>query len=84
MKFLSMRDAKNSLGECLDVSQRDRVVITRHGRPSALLIGIEGEDLETVDLGSDPHIHRIVSRNRSEGVSGMTQDEVERLVGLRS
>ncbi len=46
MKFMSVRDAKTHLSATLDDCQDKQVVITRHGKPIAVLIGCEGYDLE--------------------------------------
>jgi prevent-host-death family protein len=50
MKLIGIREARERLSAMVTQAQRERVVLTRHGRPAALLIGIEGEDLEDVVL----------------------------------
>jgi len=50
MKLIGIREAREGLSALVTRAQRERVVVTRHGRPAALLIGIEGEDLEEVLL----------------------------------
>ncbi len=50
MKLIGIREARERLSAMVTRAQRERVVVTRHGRPAALLIGIEGEDLEEVLL----------------------------------
>ncbi|NUQ63629.1 MAG: type II toxin-antitoxin system prevent-host-death family antitoxin, partial [Pirellulales bacterium] len=51
---MGLREAKARLSEFVDQAQTDRILITRRGRPAALVIGVEGQDLEQVLLGSDP------------------------------
>src|SRR2546421_9668501 len=46
MKVVGLGEAKQGLSSYVDVAQRERVLITRHGKPSALVIGVEGLDLE--------------------------------------
>ena len=41
-----------SLDRCVKEAQRERVVLTRNGKPVALLIGVEGLDEEQLELGS--------------------------------
>jgi prevent-host-death family protein len=50
MKLIGIREARERLSAMVTRAQRERVVLTRHGRPAALLIGIEGKDLEEVVL----------------------------------
>ncbi len=48
MKVLGVKEAK--LSERLRAARRDRVVITRQGKPVALIVGVEGMDLEQLAL----------------------------------
>ena len=41
MKVVSLREAKALLSSFVDKAQTDRVLITRHGRPAALVIGAD-------------------------------------------
>jgi len=66
MKSISVRDLQKKLKECLDTAQEERVVITRHGRPAALLVGIEGEDWETVVLQSDANFWKLIEERRKQ------------------
>ncbi len=44
MKTISVRDLQKKIRESVDEAQKDRVVVTRNGKPAALLIGVEGQD----------------------------------------
>jgi prevent-host-death family protein len=48
MKTVGLRDARDALSEYVDASQRDSVVIMRHGKPAAVIVGVEGEEMEEV------------------------------------
>ena len=48
MKTVTVRDLQKRVTECVDSAQEDRAVITRHGRPAAVLVGVEGNDWEAV------------------------------------
>lgn len=52
MKAVPFNEVRAELARCLDQSQVDRVLITRHGRPVAVLIGVEDLALEDL-LGAD-------------------------------
>jgi prevent-host-death family protein len=38
MKAVTVRDLQKKVKECVDHAQEDRVVITRHGKPAAVLV----------------------------------------------
>jgi prevent-host-death family protein len=45
---MPLREAKARLSEAIDSSQDGYVLVTRHGRPAAVIIGVEGIDLTEV------------------------------------
>jgi prevent-host-death family protein len=73
MKTVSVRDLQKSLGRQIDESQMERVVVTRHGRPAALLIGIEGLDWEHLILSTDEHFWRTIALRRKEKSSPLVK-----------
>ena len=66
MKTVSVRDLQKKVKECVEESQIDRVVITRHGKPTAVLVGVEGEDWEDVVLQTDPSFWKLIRSRREE------------------
>ena len=66
MKTVTVRDLQKKIKPCLDEAQVDRVVITRRGKPAAVLIGVEGEDWETVILETDPTFWRMAQARRKQ------------------
>ena len=66
MKTASVRDMQKKLKECVDESQKDRVVITRRGRAAAVLVGVEGEGWEDVVLQTDPTFWKLIRERRNE------------------
>ena len=50
MKTVTARDLQKKVKECVDWSQEDRIVITRHGKPAAVMVGVEGKDWEDLVL----------------------------------
>jgi prevent-host-death family protein len=53
-KVVALGRAKNALSACIDEAQNGRILITRHGRPAALIVGVEGEEFEDLMTRSDP------------------------------
>lgn len=66
MKLVAMHEAKAKLSEYVAVSQKDRVLITNHGKPAALVIGVEGESLEDLLTQSDPKFWAMIERIRKQ------------------
>ena len=66
MKTVPVRDLQKKLKQCIDEAQEDRVVITRRGKPAALLLGVEGKDWETVILETDPIFWKLIQERRKE------------------
>ena len=66
MKTVPVRDLQKKLKRCIDEAQEGRVVITRRGKPAALLVGVEGKDWETVILETDPTFWKLIQERRKE------------------
>ena len=66
MKTVNARELQRRIRECVDASQKDRVVVTRNGKPAAILIGVEGEDWESVVRQSSRAFWRLIGRRRRE------------------
>jgi prevent-host-death family protein len=82
MKTVALREAKQSLSGFVAHAQRERVLITKHGRPAALVIGVEGQDIETVLLGQDPSFWKLIEKRRKQ--RSVALSEVRKLLGLRT
>ena len=68
MKFVGVREAQAQLSGLVDQSQKERIVLTRHGQPIAVLTGVQGKDLETIFLADDPELRELIEqRRRSKG-----------------
>jgi prevent-host-death family protein len=68
MKFVGLREAQAQLSGLVDQSQKERIVLTRHGQPIAVLTGVQGKDLEAVLLAQDPEFRKLIEeRRRSQG-----------------
>ncbi len=66
MKTINVRALQKHVRDCVKASQRDRVVVTRHGIPTALIIGVEGADWETLALQTNPAFWRTIEKRRTE------------------
>ena len=66
MKTVTVRDLQKKVRECVDDAQKDRVVITRHGKPAAVLFGVEGEDWDAVVLQTDAAFWKLIRARRRQ------------------
>ena len=66
MKTINVRDLQKNVRKCMVASQKDRVVITRHGKPAAVLVGVEGRDWEDVLYQTSASFWKMIQRRRKE------------------
>ncbi len=72
MKVVALREAKASLSAYIEKAQQDRILITKHGRPAALLVGVEGEEIEELLTMGNPRFWEMIeSRRRSRKTFSM-------------
>ncbi len=69
---------RSSLESCLAEAQDDRIVITREGRPVALMIGLDEEQQQ---LGSSDEFWKLIAERRSEKTLSRAELE-ERIAGM--
>lgn len=78
VEHMPLADVKNRLSEVVDRLEREhgRVVITKHGRPAAVVLSIEDlEGLEeTLEILSDPALMKRIKKAEAEIAAGL--DEV--------
>ena len=82
MKTIPVRDLQKKINECVDQAQIDRVVITRHGKPAAVLVGVEGEDWEDVVLQTDPAFWKLIRARRKQPT--LSLDELKKRLGIKT
>lgn len=82
MKTVTVRDLQKKVGKCVDDAQEDRVVITRHGKPAAVLVGVEGEDWDAVVLQTDPTFWKLIRARRKQPTISL--DQVKRRLRIKA
>jgi prevent-host-death family protein len=73
MKTVNARDLQKKIKEYVDLSQQDKVVITRHGRPAAVIVGVEGKDWEDVVLQTSSTFWKLIEERRKEPTVSMKE-----------
>lgn len=66
MKTITVRDLQRKTRESVEVSQKEGVVVTRRGRPAAVLVGVAGQDWEDVLLQTSPDFWKMIERRRGQ------------------
>lgn len=74
MKVISLDEA--NLEACVRDAQRGRVVLTRKGKPVALLLGVRGLDLEQIQRGHSDEFWTLIRRRRKQKTMG--REELDR------
>ena len=73
MKEMSVRDLQKKVKLCIDASQKDRIVLTRHGKPAAILVGVEGQDWESVALETSVKFWKLIAERRKQKTIPLTE-----------
>lgn len=85
---LSLAEVKAHLSELVGRvgKQHERVTVTVHGRPSAVLMAVEDLDLlqETIALLSDPSTLRALADSDAELARGEGEDEESLAAAMRA
>ena len=72
MKTVSVRDLQKKVKKCVEESQKDRVVITKHGKPAPPLCSSESRAKtgRTLVLQTDASFWKLIrSRRKQETIS---------------
>jgi prevent-host-death family protein len=85
---MALKDVKNHLSEVVDKVEREheRVVITKHGRPAAVVVSVDDlESLEqTLDILSRPALIKQIRESlddlQGEGAEALSKDEALALI----
>jgi prevent-host-death family protein len=62
---MSLREAKARLSEAVASSQGSYVLVTRHGKPEAVIVGVAGTDV--LDVVKRFSLHRLKTRESARG-----------------
>jgi len=85
MKKVPLSEVKDDLSRYVQLAAHEEIVVTRHGRPAAVLIGFEDEDdWFDYQLEHDPRfVARMEAARRSlEAGRGISIEEVREQLGV--
>jgi|SRR5262249_30281994 len=82
MRMVGVREAQAQLSGLVSRSQKERIILTRHGKPVAVISGVEGMDVEDVLLGQDPDFAKLIASRRRSKKPLLSLGEVKARLGL--
>ena len=74
MKTVGVQET--NLEKCVQDARHDRVILTRKGKPVALVVGVQGLDLEQIELGHSDKFWDFIRGRRRQRT--MSQKELEK------
>src|SRR5271155_2258044 len=78
MKIASVAEVKSQFSAFLKASEGGPVVVTRNGRPVAVIVGVQDEDeVERLLMSYSPHLRAILERSRQQFRDGEWLSEEE-------
>ena len=78
MKIASVAQVKSQFSAFLKASEGGPVVVTRNGRPVAVIVGVQDEDeIERLLMAYSPHLRAILERSRQQFRDGQWLSEEE-------
>jgi prevent-host-death family protein len=78
MKIASVAEVKSQFSAFLKASEGGPVVVTRNGRPVAVIVGVQDEDeIERLLMAYSPHLRAILDRSRQQFREGQWLSEEE-------
>ena len=81
MRSVPEKELQANLDSILTRAQSERIVISRRGKPCAVLVGIEDYDAEDLELASSEDFWRMIRQRRAGGKS-LPIAEVEARLGI--
>ncbi len=66
MRFANVRELKNKTSEVLKLAEKEEVVITSRGKPTAIIKGVSEEDFEDYLLENNPKFLAALEKAKEE------------------
>jgi len=64
MKTINVRDLQKKIRRAMTVAQKERVVVTRHGKPLAVVTGVDGYDWEDLYWATNAAFWKMIEERR--------------------
>ncbi len=85
MRKIEISDATASLAEYAREANKETVIVTVKGKPTAALVAIKNADWETISLSTNPDFIELIERSRArrQAEGGISSGEMRRRLGLK-
>lgn len=85
LKTIEMARATAPLATYVRKATREPLVITQKGQPVAVLVPVQGIDLESLSVSTDPNFLNLLERSRAsyEAEGGISDEEMRRRLGIK-
>jgi PHD/YefM family antitoxin component YafN of YafNO toxin-antitoxin module len=82
VKTIDVNDATLPLADYAPGVRTERLVITDHGTPTAVMLPVDHADLESIALSTNPALMALIERSRSRArqEGGISAEEMRRRV----
>lgn len=77
MRSVTLRDARADIEAVLDAAQKERILITREGKRSAVVVGVESYDEEDWELANSAEFWQMIEDRRRNPGRGIPIEEVK-------
>ncbi len=77
MREATIEEFAQQLQALVDASQHERIVVTRNGKPVAVLLGIENKDAEDLGLEASPEFWRLIEERRKRPTARLEDVEAD-------
>jgi prevent-host-death family protein len=84
MKQIGIREARAHLPRLVKRAQGETHVLTHHGRPTALLVGVDGYDYEDLVRMLDPEFWKMLARRRASRRPTLSLAELDERLASRT
>jgi hypothetical protein len=83
MRIASVKEVKDNLSYFLRIARKENVIITRNGKPTAILHHLDDDEIEDYLLEHDPKFRRKIERRWKEYLrdGGRSVDEILKELG---
>ncbi len=81
MKPIAIEELRTNATAIMDRAQSERILITRRGKPCAVVVGVENYDQEDFELAQSADFWRMIEARRKESPS-IPLAEVKRQLGI--
>ncbi len=80
LRSIEVKEAVRPLAEYAEQVGEGPVVVTKDGRPVAVVMAIEDADLETISLSTNPEFMALIERSRARQAreGGLSSEEMRR------